>query len=421
VTSRTSVMTYKGTAKPLSEIAVDLRADWFVEGGFETADDLAHESIRLLRGDTGKIVWSESFERKPSELRDLQSHIAGVIAEQVGGRLTPSERASLSMPRTADPRAFSLIVSGRGREDLGTEASLNEAIGYFRRAIDLDPGSAQAHAGLADAYYGLAGFYADPRDVLPQARAAALEAIDLDPQLAEPHATLGIIHVVYDWDAARAEEAFRTALRLNPSLPRARLHYAALLTTQGRHDEATQAIRQALDLDPRSVRTHVLGALFLLFTRRYDEAIETASAGLALEPDAAFALAWQGVAYAQQHRYQEALANLERASDLDQSLTIKVVRATVEAAAGHEQRARSLVSEVEAESRRRYFCPYEIGSVYATLGDADRAMLWFTKAAHEHADCIAWLGVEPWTDPVRSDARYHDLLGRIGLYVGPLR
>jgi Flp pilus assembly protein TadD len=136
------------------------------------------------------------------------------------------------------------------------------------------------------------------------------------------------------------------------------------------------------------------------------------------EPHSGFALAFQGVAYAEQGRFDEAVLNMEKAAQLDQSPTILALQAHVLAVAGRKEQAKTLIQEVEASTAGRYFCPYEIASAYVSLGDADTADRWFRKGLDDRADCMAWLGVEPWIEPFRSDPRYASLLREIGLDPG---
>jgi tetratricopeptide (TPR) repeat protein len=143
----------------------------------------------------------------------------------------------------------------------------------------------------------------------------------------------------------------------------------------------------------------------LIFTQRYDDAIELARRGLQFEPNSAFALAFQGVAYVQQGRHEEAVASLKRAEQLDQSATILSLEALVLSVAGLKDEAQRVVRRVEDIANKRYFCPYEIGAAYVSLGDADKAYQWFRRGLADRADCMAWLGVEPWIEPFRSDPR----------------
>jgi serine/threonine-protein kinase len=274
---------------------------------------------------------------------------------------------------------------------------------------------AAAHAGLAETYTELSGYYVDPREAMPRAKDAAETAIRLDATLSDAHAALGYVKLVYDWDGPAAEKALLHALHLNPSLATARLNYAAYLTTQARNEDARQEIRRAVDLDPLSVRTHAFGGMLLNFTRAYDEALELTRRGLELEPDSGFTVAVQGVAYAEQGRYDEAVERMQRAAELDDSLTILALQAHVLALAGRSAQAAAVLRHVEQAAKHRYFCPYEIGTVYVSLGDHDTAAALFRKGTRERADCMAWLGVEPWIDTFRSDVRYPALLRDIGL------
>ena len=228
----------------------------------------------------------------------------------VGITLTPGEQARLARARPIDPDVHRQVLLARHHAEKATEEGLRKALHYFEAAIARDPLNAPAHAGLAEAYTELAGFYMDPRDAMPKAKRAAETALRLDETLADAHAALGYVHLVYDWDGPAAAKALLRALDLNPTLATARLNYAAYLTTQARHDEAVREIRRAVNLDPLSVRTHAFGTVLLLFTRRYDEAIELARQGLEFEPNAAFTLAFQGVAYAEQGRFDEAVDNV---------------------------------------------------------------------------------------------------------------
>ena len=399
-------------------IARELKVDAIIEGSVVRAGDKVRITANLIRGTTGDIIWAKSYERDLSDVLTLQSEVARAISSEVGIALTPQEQASLASARPVDPEVHRQVLLGRHHAAKSTEEGLRKAIQSFDAVIASDPANALAHAGLAEAYAGLSGFYVDPREVMPKATRAAETAVRLDESLAYAHATLGFIRLVYDWDGPAAEKALLRALGLNPTLAEARLNYAAYLTTQARHDEAVREIRQAVEFDPLSIRTHAFGTMFLLFTRRYDEAIELARRGLEFEPNSAFTLAFQGVGYAAQGRVEEAVANLQKAARLDNSLTILALQAHVLGAAGQKAEARKLIRQVEEAAKHRYFCPFEIGVAYVSLGDQDTAFELFRKGTREHADCMALLGVEPWLDPFRSDPRYTGLLRDIGLAPG---
>ena len=408
-------MRYKRTRKSAPVIARELQVDAIVEASVVRERDKARMTAKLIRGATGDMIWAQSYERDLRDVLALQSEVARAITSHVNITLTPQDQARLEMRAPVDPQVHREVLLGRHHAAKGTEEGLRRSIEHFDRAISRDPANALAHAGLAEAYSGLSGFYLDPREAMPKAKRAAETALRLDEALAEAHAVLGYVHLVYEWDGPAAAKALLRALDLNPTLATARLNYASYLSTQARHDEAVREIRRAVDLDPLSIRTHSLGTVLLLFTRRYDEAIELARKGLEFEPDSAFTMAFQGVAYAEHGRFKEAVDNLERAARLDNSLTILALQAHVLAVSGQKEQAKMLIRRVQDAARHQYFCPYEIACVYVSLGDHDTAYDLFRKGTDEHADCMAWLGVEPWLDSFRSDPRYGQLLRDIGL------
>ena len=250
---------------------------------------------------------------------------------------------------------------------------------------------------------------------MPKAKIAAQTALKLDESHAGAHAALGYIHLIYDWDGPAAKQELQRAIQLNPSLATARVNYALYLMTQNQPEEAVQEIRRAAELDPLSLRAYADGASVLIFARHYNEAIELAQKGLELEHNFAFGLAFQGLAFTEQGRFQEALSNLQKAAQLDNSSTILALGAHVHAVAGQKSEAKRLIQAVEEGAKHRYFCPYEIGTAYVSLGDQDTAYKWFHKGLEDRADCMAWLGVEPWMEPFRSDPRYAPLLRAVGL------
>ena len=419
VISYMSVMEYRNERKPVAAVVRELGVDAIIEGSVVHVGNTVRITARLIRGSTGDIIWAQSYERDLRDVLAMQREVARAISGEVGVTLTPQEQARLAGARPIDPQVHLQVLLGRYHVAKATEEGLRKAIQYFDLAVARDPANALAHAGLAEAYAGLSGFYVPPREIMPKAKQAAQIAIGIDESLADAHATLGFIHLVYDWDGTSAEKELLRALDLNPTLASARLAYAAYLASQARNEESVREVRRAVEVDPLSVRTHSFGSMFLIFSRRYDEAIELARRALELDPNAAFALAFQGLAYGEQHRFKEAIDNLHRASQLHNTPTISALEAHVLAIAGRKEEARNLVRQVEQAYKDRYFCPYEIGNVYISLGDTDTAYQWFRKGVADRADCMAWLGVEPWIDPFRMDPRYARLLGEIGLTPPP--
>jgi len=413
--SRTSVMQYRTARKAVPIIARELGVDAIIEGSVVRAGDTVRITAKLIRGASGEIIWAENYERDLREVLALQGDLARTIIREVDITLTPQDQARLASARPVNPEVHLQVLLGRHHVAKATQEGVRKAIQYFSTAIAADPANAMAHAGLGEAYAALSGFYVHPREVMPKAKQAAETALRLDESVADAHAVLGFIHLVYDWNGPAAEKQLLRALELNPTLASARLHYAAYLASQARNEESVREVRRAVELDPLSVRTHAFGSMFLIFSRRYDDAIELARKGLELEPNHAFSLAFQGLAYAEQGRFEEAVANLQKAAQRGDNPTIAALQAHVLAVAGQKEQAKKLILQLEEAFKDRYFCPYEIGHVYVSLGEPDTAYKWFRKGVGDRADCMAWLGVEPWIDPFRADQRYLSLIREVGL------
>ncbi len=152
-----------------------------------------------------------------------------------------------------DPVARNLYLSGQYYWDKRTPADLNKAVSYFEQAIDRDPKYAEAYVGLANCYSLLREFAAMPSDeAFPRALAAARKAVELDPSSAEAHNALAFGTFYWNWDAAEAEREFRSAIKLDPNYVTAHHWYATFLMVLGRLPEALEQINQAQQLDPAS-------------------------------------------------------------------------------------------------------------------------------------------------------------------------
>ena len=199
----------------------------------------------------GEVVWAQTFERDLRDVLALQREMARVISSKVNITLTPQEQERLTVAPVVDPEVHRQVLLGRHHTAKATEEALRKAVQYFEVALAKAPENAMAHAGLAEAYMGLSGYYMPPRVAMPKAKQAAETAIRFDQSLADAHAVLGYIHLVVRLGRACGQGIAATSAALNPALATARLHYAAYLTTQAQHDEAAMEIRRTIEFDPR--------------------------------------------------------------------------------------------------------------------------------------------------------------------------
>ena len=242
-------------------------------------------------------------------------------------------------------------------------------------AIEEDPDYAPAHAGLAFAYYSLAGVYLPPLEVMPRARAAARRAIELDPNLAEAHTWLGIVYLFFDYDWPAAEREFLMALELNPSSAEARQGYGSYLLGVGRLEEAVAEVLIGEELAPGSIMAYAspMGSQWTTFMAgQFDLSIEKGREALAIAPSNAWAHAYLGTSLLLRGDTVEGLVELREASQLESAPLLRVLLAYGHAVSGEQAEARAMLTELEEISRDQYICAYEIAVTH---------LVWCQKSA----------------------------------------
>lgn len=420
VVSRTSIMRYKNTQKSLPEIGRELNVDAVVEGSVQREADRVRIRARLVRAATDQHLWAEAYDRDLRDVLILQNDVARAIAQQVQAKLTPEEQVRLSTARPVQPEAYDFCAKGRYFWIKRTEESIHRAIAYFQRAIALDPNYAAAYSGLADCYSSL-GFSFDvgserPSDVQPKARTAALKALELDDSLADAHNSLAYVMLNYDWDWAGAEAEFQRALELNPGNPHAHHWYAHLLLSSGREAEALAESNRALKLDQLSPIMNVHLGWHYFYSGQYDEAIDQLTNTVELDPNFGLTYWYRGLAYEQKGMYEDALRELNKAKNLLQAIPIvEADIAHLHSVSGKKSEAEKALTKLTKESGGRYVNPYEIALIHAGLGLLDKAVAWLDTAFHERSDMLVYLGVDRRLDSIRRDARFTDIVRRIGI------
>jgi tetratricopeptide (TPR) repeat protein len=415
VISRTSVMRYKGGArKSLKEIARELTADAIVEGTVSLSGSMVRITAQLIRTQDDRHLWSERYERDLADVLSLQSEVARSVAREIRIQLTPQEQTSLARKRPVDPAGYEAFLKGNYFLHKSIPG-IAKSIDFFNEAIRLDPARAESHAGLAQALCD-AGIYGiqPPKEALPAARTAALKALELDESNAAAHNVLADVKKGYDWDLAGAVPEYQRALQLNPSHLLSHLRYADCLSRMGRHDEALAQVEQARRLDPVSAMSNGFHAMILFRARRYDDAIRAAQQALELDPAFVNALWWQGMSYAGKQDYPQSIACLTRAVQMSDNPLFRALLGNVYGLAGQRSKALRLLEEHTEISKQRYVSPVDFAIIYAGLGDVDAAFRRLEEAYQTRSPRIHELTFM-YFDRIRSDARYPELVRRVGL------
>jgi TolB-like protein/DNA-binding winged helix-turn-helix (wHTH) protein/Tfp pilus assembly protein PilF len=417
VISRTSVMNYKSVHKSLPEIARDLNVDAIVEGSVSRSGERVRITAQLIQVSTDTHVWAHTYDEELQDTLALQSKVARDIAEQIRVTLNRQEQAALVKSKPVNRDAYEAYLKGRYFWNKRTADGLRKAIEYFNQAIEADPTYAEAYSGLADSY-ALSGDWEygvlPPRDAFARARAAATNALALDSSLAEAHTSLAFALDLYGWDWQAAEEEYRLAIKLNPGYATAHHWYAWHLMVMGQTEEGIAELRKAESLDPLSLIIKADIADALSIAHRYDESVQESRKALEMEQGFAVAHYGLGQALAQKGKHDKAIAAFQRAIELSgHSGAFDSNLAYVYAVSGRRDEAIKIVRSLEEQHDQNPSADANVALIYVALGDHDEAMNWLNKAYEARFNPSILL--RPAFDPLRSDARFQDLIRRIGL------
>ncbi len=417
VISRTSVMTYKSTRKSLAEVARELNVEAVVEGSVLRSGERVRITAQLIEVPADRHMWAQSYEGDLRDTLTLQNSVARAIAEQVRATLNRQEKAALEKSRAVNPEAYEAYLKGRYFWNKRTGDGLKKAIDYFSLAIEKDPDYAEAYSGLADSY-ALSGDWEyailSPQDASPKAKTAATKALALDDSLGEAHTSLAFAMDQYDWDWESAEREYKRAIALNPGYATAHHWYAWHLIVMGRNSEGISELRKAENLDPLSLIISADLADALCIAHLYDESVQQSRKTLEMDPNFAVAHYQLGQAFEQKHMHEEAIAEFQRAIELSGgNAAFDSNLAYAYAASGRRDQALKIAKDLESRASESSTADANIALIYVALGDNDQAIVWLNKAYQARFNPSILL--RPAFDPIRSDARFQDLLRRIGL------
>lgn len=417
VISRTSAMKYKNTAKSIPEIGKELNAGSMLEGSVRRSGNRVRITIQLIDVNTDEHIWSQAYDRNLEDVFAIQSDIAKQVSDALKVNLLAAEKLLIDKTPTKDAAAHDLYLQGRYHWRKGTEEELRNAIRYFERAVEIDRNYASAYVGLADCYIGLCDEGClNPKEAYQKIEPLVRKALELDDKLPEAHATMALLLQDYQWNWEGAERGFRRAVELNPNWSIVCQSYGVHLAIRGRFMQAITEIKRAEELDPYSIDIHDCAAEIYRCANHADSAIEECTRMLELDPSFVPAYVKLGKTYLQKSMLEEGLNAMEKAFELSHGgLLVKSWLAYAYGVVGRKDDAEAIIAELEQNSAGRYVSPFNIAIVYAGLKDADATIRWLLKAYDHHTSTISKIKVDPMFDFIRSDSRFVELQGKLGL------
>jgi len=423
VAARSSAFTFKGKGAAVAEVGQVLNVATVLEGSVRKAGNRVRIAVQLVKVADGFHLWSETYDRTLEDIFAVQDDIAQSVVKELRATLlgeqpdsdasgeARAEVAAAAKGRGESGEAHRLFLEGRYLVYRLAAEDLVKGVGLLRRAVEVDPGHAQAWACLSFAYSVEAGLgFAPIAEGNVRARDAARRSLDLEPDLVEGHLALGTVQHWHDWDWKGAEASYRRALARAPGNAEA-LRLAAMLSyALGRPDEALALGRRAVEQDPLALTSHAFYGRVLRGAGRVEEAEKSFRRALEISPDSIslrILLAWTLEA---QGRREEAFAEaLAEKADWARLFALAILNHSAGRAAESDQALRELKEKRAADAA------FQIAMAHAMRGEPDAAFEWLDRAYELRDSGCTLCKLEPLLRPLHSDPRWAAFLAKMGL------
>ncbi len=412
VISRTSVMRYRTPEKSLPAIARELGVAWVLRGEVQETADQVQVNARLVNARTDRQVWAESYRREltAANLFQIQAEITRQIARALETRLSPQEERRVERTPTESLDSYRLYAQGRVQLDQRTEQGMRRALDYFQRAIARDSSFVLAWVGVADGLALLYDYgYEDADSVLPRAEDAVRRALELNPESAEAHASLGLLHSVRQ-EGPEAVRQLRRAIEFRPSYAEANNWLSWVQQLLGHPKEALESAKRAVELDPLSPEAISNLSLSYLANGESEEALAEARRVRELQSDWATGAFYEGLDLYHLGRFTEAKSVLRNLSVPWAGSGPLATLALAHVAYGDSAGARELLARIEGAAD-----PFAAGLVYAALGEDEDAFDAFQRV-DRWSDwptlSVRYFYPDVW-GPLQDDPRYEELVREV--------
>ena len=420
VPARTSVFFFKGKEQDIREIGQKLGVATVLEGSIQKVETRLRARVQLINIADGFHVWSEEYDRELKDVFAIQDEIALAVLDKLKLTLLSDEKTKLAKHHAIDPTAYEAYLKGRYYWWQWSKEGATNALRHFRRALEIEPDYAPAHAGVALAYVDAStwnniGLWS-PREGVPKGEEAAQRAIELDPMLADGYVAMGFARMNFDWNWAGAEKDFKRALELSPHSPLALDAYASfLLLARGRPDEAIAMLNRALAYDPLSPALHSDLGISYNMSGQFDLAIPCFRKTLELDSSFFWARLNLGWAHLFTGNTNEALIVFQNMVQVaPDSPYAQQALGYAYGVTGHRDEALDVLADLDQLAKTRYVPPSAKAYVYLGLGQKEVALDYLDKAYAERDTEIIFLRGDHWLSPLRNEPRFQALLKKLG-------
>jgi serine/threonine-protein kinase len=413
VIGRNSSFRFKDKKEDSKTIGQKLGVSTLLEGTVRKQGDQVRIVAELVKAADGSELWSRTFDRELKDIFAVQAEIAGAVATSLELTLLGTDDTSAKDTSPKSVEAHNAYLQGHFYFERRNLEDYQMAVGFFDQATRLDPDYAMAYAERSEAWAWIGDLSSEKRkEAWAAAASDAEKAVAIDSHLAEAHAALGWVRFFIEWKFAEGLAELRDAQQLSPWNPTANDLMARVVVYLGQFQEAESLAGQAIELDPLAYQPRTSLARVLFTEGKLDEAEASGRMGVELQPTAAGCRRWQVFVAIQRGDGAAAL----REAQLEPNEGYRRFElALAQHTRGDRPAADAALAELVAKDRN--FLAYQIAEVHAWRGEGDKAFEWLEIALDHHDTGMLSLLIDPLMRGLRHDARYNDLVAKIGLPV----
>jgi TolB-like protein len=408
VIGRSSSFRFKDRKEEPKTIGEKLGVSTLLDGTVRKQGDRVRIVAQLVNAADGIQLWTRTFDRQLKDIFAVQEEIARAVAESLKVTLLGSDSAQESASKNVE--AHNAYLQGHFHFQRRNLEDYRKAVDYFDEAIRLDPDYALAYAERSEAWTFIGDLTGQRPTDYPKARSDAEKAVAIAPELAEARAALGFVRCFVDWKFAEGLTELKRAKELSPANPTANDLLARVIVYLGRFDEAERQARHAVELDPLSTVTQGNLARVLFYAGKLDEADAFARKAAELQPTGASNHRWQVLIAAQRGDGETALREAQLEPDEGYR---RFELAVAQHVVGDREAADAALAALIAKAREGF--AYQIAEVYAVRGEKDKAFDWLQISFDDRDAGMLGLLVDPLLRGLRDDARYKNLVVKVGL------
>lgn len=461
VTSRTTVMDYKGKKENLRQIASELGVRYIVEGSVRKERDDLRITVQLINAETDEHLWSETYKGAMKDIFDFQEKVSEKIVQELSVSIDKNESASLLKRRTKNPLAYELYLNVIGKLDGGSSQNILQCISELEQVIKLDSGFVNGYTLMAILYDQLYEFHSQDEELLAKEEEVIHRALALDSSFPDTYLALGYLYRSKK-DFRRAEEAVKKFIELDPQIIHGHYLLGNLYFRQHQNQAAARQFEKVVEMNPFSL----VGWSFLISSYNLlgdnaklesegPRAVKLYENYLDKHHNNMLAQNLYGAILSSLKRYEEAAAQFEKSVKQDPNYRggylhlitlygiLKDKKRLHDAAArgfplweryltnhpqdvdakaeylamlGSVERYQDAEKEIEKNLKRKDINTdylYEAGCIYARQGKASRACELLAKAIETGFVSYEHMKTDADLDPIRSDPKFRELMARL--------